>query len=306
MNQILITNDENGNSVLGIKPIARFFAILIIIIALIFAGESGYKLYESRKSQNEFPRATIETNKVGSTLNIKFKDEVPINKIEYAWNDGKATSLKGIGRKEFSIDIEIPQNENKLTVVVIDVNGNKTKFKDIIVEFSEDEDTIKPTIKFEKGSTTGKLVIVANDDRALDYITYKWEDGETIKVDATEENQTEIRQEVNVEKGTKKIIVLAADKSENRFEDSKTIVGSTGAKITVSISEGNFVVKVVGDNNITKILYTHNDIEHTVPDIPKDAKEFEFKVPLQDGINLLKINAFEDEIMTEYKCKKTK
>lgn len=306
MNQILITNDENGNSVLGIKSIARFFAILIIVIALVFAGEAGYNLYGSIKSQNESPKATLETKKVGSTLYLKFTDEVPINKIEYAWNDGKVTSLKGIGRKTQEFPIDIPQNENKLNVSVIDVNGNKTKFEELTIAFSEDEDTIKPTIKFEKGSTTGKLVVLANDDRALNYITYKWEEGEEIKIEATEENQTEIRQEIDVEKGTKQITVVAFDKTGNKYQDSKTIVGSTGAKITVSISEGNFVVKVVGENTITKILYTHNDIEHTVTDIPKDAKEFEFKVPLQDGTNLLKINAYEDEIMTEYKCKKTK
>ena len=49
-----------------------------------------------------------------------------------------------------------------------------------------------------------------------------------------------------------------------------------------------------------------NDEEHTVEGIPQGAKEYEFKVPLKDGVtNYLKIDAYENDLLTEYKCKKT-
>lgn len=306
MNQILITNDENGNSVLGIKPIARFFAVMLIVVALIFAIQSGYKLYGSFRYQQEYPKAELFTEKKGSSISLSFEDEVAISKIEYAWNNGNSTILTGIGRKNVSIDVEIPQGNNDLNVIITDVNGNKTKFESIKVEFSEDEDTIKPTISIGKGSTAGKLLITANDDRGLEYISYKWEDKDEVVINSTDEITTTLTQEIGVEKGTKKITITAVDKSGNKYEETKTIVGSTGAKISVSVSEGNFVVKVTSDNVITKIKYTHNEVEHMVENIPNNSKEFEFKVPLQEGANYLKINAFENDIMTEYKCKKTK
>ena len=46
---------------------------------------------------------------------------------------------------------------------------------------------------------------------------------------------------------------------------------------------------------------TLNEKVNKVEGIPQDAKEFEFKVPLEDGVNYLKINAYENGLMTEYK-----
>jgi hypothetical protein len=312
MNQILSTNEKSGNSILGLKPIVRFFAIILIIMALIFIGQSGYRIYSSTKYKQEFPRAELQTEQFGSVLNLKFSSEKILSRIDYSWNDGNTTEVKGIGKANIDIDIDVPPGENKLKVSAVDVDGNKTKFEEIKVSYTEDDvvydrDRTEPEISIEKSANAKKFVITVKDNKELDYISYYWEGEQPTVVNATEETKTELVEELAAQKGTKTITVKAVDKAGNESTKSRTIVGSEGPKITVSIKDNNFVVKVTSENDITRIVYLYNETEeHEVENIPKNSKEFEFKVPLKDGENKLKINAYEEDIMTEYKCKKTK
>lgn len=306
MNQILMTNDEKGNSLLGINPIIKFFAIVIIVLGVIFIGEGGYKLYSSLNAKKDIQKPTLNIEKNGSAVVLNIEDQTAINKVYYAWNDGNENELKGDGKRKVNYEIEMPQGNNILNVYVIDVEGNKTKFNGVNIAFTSDEDTIKPKIAITKSENAGKIIITATDNEELDYITYKWQNGEEVTVKATENGQKEIKQEVAVQKGTNSINCVAYDKAGNDETYTMKIVGSDGAKISVKAAEGNFVVKVTSESEITKIIYTHNDKEETINNIPKGTKEYEFKVQLQDGVNLLKINAFENDVMTEYKCKKTK
>ena len=311
MNQILSTNDKRGNTVLGLKPIVKFFAVILIIMALIFVGQGGYKLYQSVKYKQEFPKAELETEQFGSVLNLKFTDSVILSKIEYSWNNGNITEIKGIGKTKVDIDIDVPQGENTLNVSTIDVDGNKTQFEGIKVVYTEEDtvnerDRIQPVISIEKSANAKKFTITVKDNKELDYVSYNWEGEEATVIRATEDTKLSITEEVAAQKGTKTITVKAVDKAGNESTKSRTIVGSEGPKISASIKDESFAIKVTSENGITKIVYTHNEVEHEVEDIPEGAKEFEFLVPLQDGENYLKIDAYEDEIMTEYKCKKTK
>ena len=311
MNQILSTNDKSGNSILGLKPIVRFFAIILIVMAIIFIGQSGYKLYSSTKKKNEFPRAKLQTEQFGSVLNLKISDEKILSRIEYAWNNGNITEVKGIGKTNIDMDIDVPQGENVLKVSAIDVEGNKTQFEKFNVSYTEDDviyerDRTQPVISIEKSANAKKFVISVTDNKELDYISYNWEGDVPTVVNATEETKLKLEEEIAAQKGTKTINVKAVDKAGNESTKSRTIVGSEGPKVTASLKNDSFAIKVTSENEITKILYTHNDEEHEVENIPEHSKEFEFLVPLKDGENKLKINAYEDEIMTEYKCRKTK
>ena len=309
MNQILLTNDEGGASSSEMKPVIRFFCVVCIVFATILIFCGAFALYNSLGKAKDYLNPTLVTEKEGSHLNIKINGEidnkkVAIGKFVYSWNDGGETTLDCSGRSKVNLQIEMPQGNNKLHAYVIDVEGNKTKYEDIEVSFTEEEDTIKPTIALD--SVERKLQIKATDNKELAYISYQWEGGEEIKFEAEGNDKSVIIQTIDVEKGRKKITIKAVDKSGNERTLSQTIVGSDGPKIKVSLSSGNFVVKVTDEYGITKIEYTHNEEPHTVEDLPEGTKEYEFKVPLKDGANYLKINAFENGIMTEYKCKKTK
>lgn len=309
MNQILMTNDEGAVSSNEMKPVVRFFCIVCIVFALILIFCGSFSLYNSLSKNKDFLNPTLATEKEGSHLNVRINGEinnekVAIGKFVYSWNDGDETAIDCGGKSKVSLQIEMPQGNSKLHAYVVDVDGNKTKYEDIDVTFTEEEDTIKPTIKLN--SVAGKLEIKATDNKELSYVSYQWEGGEETKFEAEGNDKSVITKTIEVEKGTKKLTVKAVDKSGNEKTTSQTIVGSNGPTIKVSLSGGNFVVKVTDEYGITKIEYTHNEEPHTVEDIPEGAKEFEFKVPLKDGANYLKINAYENGIMTEYKCKKTK
>lgn len=167
------------------------------------------------------------------------------------------------------------------------------------------KDTTKPVISIKNAN--GKLTATVTDENELDYFSYQWEGKDEVKVEATEETKTTIEQEIFVEKGTSRLTLIAVDKAGNKETTTKKIIGSNGPTIKASISNENFVVKVTDEFGITKIEYSHNGGEtKTVEGIPEGAKEYEFKVPLTEGTNYLKINAYENGIMTEYKCKKTR
>lgn len=304
MNQILMTNDKNSGVSKDIKPVVRFFAIALILIAIIISCVIGYNYYNTKKQNNNYPKPELNVLKNGSAINLTVNGEIGINKIEYFWNDGNHTIYKANGNKEVNLEIEIPHGDNQLHVFVFDVEGNKTKFDNIKVSLSEKEDIVKPEISL--ADSAGKIKMRVTDNVELDYVIYQWENEEEIRIDATEDNKTTIEKDIDVQKGTKLLTITAVDKAGNKEVETNNIVGSNGPQITVRIEENNFIVKVTDEIAITKIEYTLNEKVNNVEGITKNAKEFEFKVPMEEGTNYLKINAYENSIMTEYKCKKTR
>ncbi len=304
MNQILVTNDEKGLKNDGIKSIIRFFAVVVIVFALVLIGEGGFNLYKSLGKNKDYAKPELKLEKNGSSMNVKVDGEIGINKIIYAWGKGNETVINANGRKNVNFDIEIPQGENNLKTSIIDIEGNKTKFQEVPVTFSANEDSTKPVISIEK--VDGKLSVTAVDETELDYLTYKWEDADEVKTNTSEEDKKVIKQVIDVQKGTKQLTLVAVDKAGNKQTVTKKVIGSNGPTIKASIADNSFVVKVTAESAITEIKYTLNDETAKVENIPEGAKEFEFKVPLKEGANYLKINAYENGIMSEYKCKKTK
>ena len=59
MNQILITNDKKGRLTHDVKSVVRFFAIIIIVVSLIFVGEGSYKLYTSMAKNASYHKPTL-------------------------------------------------------------------------------------------------------------------------------------------------------------------------------------------------------------------------------------------------------
>lgn len=304
MNQILITNEEKKAKSFEMKPVVKFFCIAAIIFAVVLICEGGINLYNNLNKNNDYAKPVLNVEKNGSSVNVTVNGEIGINKILYAWNGGQELTFNANGKKKVDFEIEIPQGTNKLNMSVIDVDGNTTKFDEQTISYVESEDTTKPVISIE--NSKGKLQITAMDETELDYFSYQWEGSDEVKITPSEEDKTIVEQELEVQKGTTRLTLTAVDKSGNIETTTKKIIGSNGPVISASLADNNIVVKVTDEFGITKIVYTHNGEEHIVEGIPEGAKEFEFKVPLKEGDNYLKINAYENGIMTEFKCKKTK
>ena len=276
-------------------------------LTMVAVDRAGNKETLTKKISNkdESYVAPVLTTKVdGNKIKINISGNVKINEVKCVWNGKDATLTYTKGQSNISMELDIPEGDNKLNISIVDDDGITTKFDEVTVRAEGTKDTTKPQISVE--NVAPKLVITATDETELDYMTYQWEDGEKVNVEAKGQDKKTIKQEVNVEKGTKTITITAVDKSGNIETEKKKILGSNGAEIKVTFSDGNFVVKVTDEYAITKIQYTLNDEEYTVEDIPANAKEYEFRVPLKDGeTNYLKIDAYENDLLTEYKCKKT-
>ena len=304
MNQILMTKDKDNNSSVKFKPIVKFFAIAIIIFAIIFIGEGSYNLYTAKNKEKIFEKPILNVEKNGSTMNLEVNGGVGINKIEYSWNNGIVTTLNAEGKKYYKAEIEIPQGDNILNISTIDIEGNKTVFENVNVVFTLAEDTTKPKVSIV--NSAGKLTVTATDETEIESLTYQWEGEEEVKVETRSEDNKTITQDINVQKGTKVLKIVAKDKTGNKEELSKKVVGSNGPEIKVTAEGDYLVVKVTDEYTITKVVYTFNEEDFTVNDIPQNAKEYEFKLKLKDGTNYLKVTAYENELRKEYKCKKTK
>ncbi len=308
MNQILMTDNKKGGANHELKPVIKFFAIVIILVALIIGGGATYNVYNSFGKDDSFPKPTVSMQKDGSKVNVTVTGEIEINKIEYYWNDGSKSTLNGNARKKVDFELDIPQGDNSLNMTVIDIKGNKTDFSKVGLKFDEAEESLKPTISLVTNEI-GKIVVTVTDENALDYMTYQWEDQDEVKVMANSEEPKTITQNVEVQKGTKKLTIKAYNKAGKKQEITKTIVGSSGSEIKATIENNQFVVKVIDEVGLTKITYVHtyDGVPHevTIDDIPENTKEYEFKVDLKQGDNFIKVNAFNKDVMTEYKGRKT-
>ncbi len=304
MNQILYTNDKSGVSSSEMKSIVRFFVVAIIVFALILVGEGVLGLFNRTDEVVVFACPNLTKEKNGSYVTLNFDGDTRVNKVIYVWDDGMENTYQANAKTNFSFEVEIPPGEHMLKTTVVDVNGNKTRYEDIEAAFTENDDATKPQITIER--KTAKLEIVATDDTELDYFSYQWEGEEEVVVQPSEEDKTTARASIEVEEGSKKITLKAVDKTGNKNLITRKVVASNGPTISASIADNSFVVNITDDVEITKIVYTHNEEEKTIDDIPKGTKEYEFKVPLKDGDNYLKIDAYEGGVMTEYKCKKTR
>ena len=67
------------------------------------------------------------------------------------------------------------------------------------------------------------MKIVAKDETGIAYITYQWEDGEPVTVNADQQGQTEMIVQVPLTVGLKKIQIIAVDTNGNIEEIEKEI-----------------------------------------------------------------------------------
>lgn len=267
MNQIL---DYNPNSRVskssGSDKIVKFFAIILIIFALVLIGVVGYGMIANKKKANDiaaqatYANIAIETNDTEAT--IKVTHDKNIQKLIYSWNTSSERTIKG-SDKYIEEVINIPKGENTLHVKVIDEIGTETTHDEEI--FSENGvDIIFPTIELSV-TEEKKLKITVTDETALDFMTYRWneENEETVYAD---EGSKEIVTEIEILKGENDLTVVAVDGSKNTTTETKSFTGLTKPEIIVTLSEdgSQIFIKAVHENGIESMSFTLNDQNYNV------------------------------------------
>ncbi len=293
MNQIL--SEEMGNKPSDIKSILRFFSIALIVFGVVLIGMGGYKL-----ARSIIPKAPVSTNQPvisinvyeGSNLRIYITHDKPIDKVIYSWNDGEEITILGRNRESIEQLIEIPYGDNQFYIKAIDSIGVEAVFTNRY-SYSEGEDVLAPTINLKIKDDTKQINILAIDETEISYITYRWNDGEEVVVDATdEESKTVIDTSIDIPKGDNELTVVAVDANNNTSTQSQKCKAYTRPVIQMPTQYGQeLTIKVIDEQGLDYVEFSVNGKKFKWTSTTDDRKEWSYVIKLEPGKTDIVINA---------------
>lgn len=303
MNQILLTEnnkkDKNKkvdrNNSGDMKKIIIFFSIIILVFGIAIGGLYGYKIYKNNKKEEVIPeKPQVALEETEDTVKIIAKAEAGMSKIIYSWNNEEPVEVDMNGRTSHEEQMDIPIGKNLLNVKIIDINNEKAETTKEFVKKS----TKKPVIETEIGEDA-KLIIKATDEKAIKYLTYKWNDEEATKVEAQTETDTVIEVKIDVKRGTNILTVKAVNSEDNEEEITKRFDGVNKPIIEVFRQGKELHMKISHDMGFKKVEFSANGQIYTYDEnyqgYDANQKLLEFKFNLKDGENTIIIQAISNE-----------
>ena len=262
MNQILFTKEEK-KAPIAINKIVIFFCISIIIFGLILACGNAFAVYKnsqelSSQVKQEDTKPQVEVTREENSVNIVITHDKGIDKIIYHWNDEEEEVILGNNQNNITESIELPIGNNKLTIRVIDINGKETIY--------EKEYLVESDLKIDLAvvNNNNYLKITATDRSGLQFITYKWNNEEEIKIDANPNDSTIIEKEVEIPKGLNTITVYAVDVLNTTQTKTQEVKGVEPPKISVIQDKSELVITLTDNEGLKQMQYTLNGSQYTV------------------------------------------
>lgn len=294
MNQILMVENKKKNKKtrtssgpIEIKNIVRFFAVVLILFALFLIGHSSYAIYMDARGNSTENLPEIYISRVNDTLIVDVQSVNVIDRFKYNWENSEQRSIPE-EKTNFQEEITLPSSNNTLTIILEDETGRATTFtKEIILDGI---DIAKPTISITKQSTSIRLEAV--DETAIEYLTYRIDDGEEIRIDKNNEDDTRIEYALtDIGRGEHTIYVTAVDQSGNTNTEEQTIIVSSetpeiteltvdqeNAKLIIGVSDADGIQSI--EVNLNGAVYGMNDVNQT---------EARFSLDLVEGTNTISI-----------------
>ena len=286
LNQILFINDKKGNGT-DINKIIKFFAIVLIIFGLTIVGQGSYAIAKKSKEKNSIPDLSVQ-NLYDGNISIIAVHNKEIDFITYSWNNEEQEEIGGAGRKEIEETIPAKGGINILKVTVVDIDGKSNVFEE---QFTI-EDVKEPELDLD--ITGSKIKVIAIDETAISYITYRWNDEDEVKVEA--EDEIEIIEEIDIREGTNKITIVAVDTNNNMTEEEQEIKGLSKPKIDAWKEDAQLILKITHDQGIGKIKVKFNGEESEYgSDKTNNNKEITLKFNLKQGDNHVDVWAYSTE-----------
>ena len=272
MNQILMiekkkkqTKQKSSGSggAIETKSIVRFFAIVIIIFGIILMGQGSYAIYKEAADKNPANMPKVMVSRESDKVIVSVEHTTEISKVIYSWNNGEATEVPQGGLTAYE-EILLPNQNSILNITIEDMKGKKAHYqKEYIVEGL---DITKPKIDIKVADGSKKMIITAEDETAMAYLSYQWEDGEVVREEATTENQTKIEKQIDLTPGTKKITIIAEDSSGNIEQMEKEIVATTSEPKMQLIRNGReFIIEASDEDGIKEIKLNLNGKQYVNP-----------------------------------------
>lgn len=272
MNQILTVEKkkkepkqkrQSSGGAIATRSIVRFFAIVIMIFGLVLIGEGSYAMYKEVADKNPANQPKVMVSRENDKVIINVEHTTEISKVIYSWNNGESTEVPQGGLTAYE-EILLPNQNSILNITIEDMEGKRAHYqKEYIVEGM---DVTKPTINIQVADGSKKMVITAEDETAISYLTYQWEGEETVREEATSENQTKIEKQIDLTPGTRKIIIIAEDASGNKEQIEKEIVATTSKPKMQLIRNGReFIIEASDEDGITEIKLNLNGKQYVNP-----------------------------------------
>ncbi len=266
MNQILyVQKEKKKGSTVEINKIVMFFSIAIIVFGLVMLGEGVYGSYKNGEMREviENTTPTIALDREGQQLKISVSHIRELQSLTYNWNNDEDTVMEIDVTSKTSLvqRIELPAGENEFNITAIDVNGKTTNLtKEFYMETGRD--ITKPVIDI---SVVGNYIkVVATDETALSYLTYRWNEDEETTIQADVTNSGKIEMNVEILRGKNTITIIAVDSSNNAISREATFEGRV--KPTIEVWADGNQLHIVGkhDTGVKQIDYTINGQTYSV------------------------------------------
>lgn len=303
MNQILATSNpttkksktkksktRKSSGPADIKTVVRVFAIAMLIFGVFMVGTGSYAIYRDNEANNsEITKPVISLNDDGTAVILTVTHDKTIDRIEYSWNDEEIQTITGNGRKYIEQQITIPSGTNTLNVTAIDTQGQEISTQK---EFSSGNSTSSGNTTLDLTiSEDNKLRITANSETEIQYMTYKWDDGEEQRVDI---NATTIDQEIDVPMGTHDITVAIVDINNKTTTKEEKVMGTTKPMINVETDDAGeyYLITITDEVGLQKVDLNIRGEAKTIT-VEDGKKELKYKIKLEDNNqNRLEITAY--------------
>ena len=294
MNQILAVENkkkEKNKKIrtgrpIEIKGIVKFFAITVIIFGTVFVGQGSYAIYRNIDDRKPANIPTVLISRKNDKAIVQVKSNIEISKIEYSWNNGENNAIP-IGDTNAEEEITLLGYDSVLNLTVEDINGKKVKYQKQYMLTGVD--ITKPIVEVETKDGNNNMVITAKDETAIAYMQYQWEGEESVTIEADQNNQKEIKKEVPLTVGTKKIKIIAEDKNGNIEESEKEIVTSTSKpKMTLRKDKQKISIEAEDKDGIQSILVNLNGKEYKITDVNRKKVTVGY-LYLREGNNTISI-----------------
>lgn len=296
MNQILAVENKKKEKVktkkirtgrpIEIKGIVMFFAVIIMVFGLTLAGQGSYALYkdiDDRKPEN-IPYVTI--GRVNDKAIVQISSNIEISKLVYSWNNGEESAIP-IGSNNAREEITLLGYDSVLNLTIEDMNGKRVKFQKQYLLTGVD--ITKPVVEIETKDGNDKMKIVAKDETGIAYITYQWEDGEPVTVNADQQGQTEMIVQVPLTVGLKKIQIIAVDTNGNIEEIEKEITTSTSRpKMTLRRNKQKISIEIEDKDGIKSIKANLNGEEYEITNVNRKKVKVGY-LYLREGNNTISV-----------------
>ena len=296
MNQILAVENKKKEKVktkkirtgrpIEIKGIVMFFAVIIMVFGLTLAGQGSYALYkdiDDRKPEN-IPYVTI--GRVNDKAIVQISSNIEISKLVYSWNNGEESAIP-IGSTNAREEITLLGYDSVLNLTIEDMNGKRVKFQKQYLLTGVD--ITKPVVEIETKDGNDKMKIVAKDETGIAYITYQWEDGEPVTVNADQQGQTEMIVQVPLTVGLKKIKIIAVDTNGNIEEIEREITTSTSRpKMTLRRNKQKISIEIEDKEGIKSIKANLNGEEYEITNVNRKKVKVGY-LYLREGNNTISV-----------------